>query len=74
MINYWTIMIEKSDKTANLQTLNYNIGHLDKFTEARRKYLLNVTIVTLVVNQTEINVQFTPQQLSFIAEAQFQRL
>ena len=52
MINYWTIMIEKSDKTANLQTLNYNIGHLDKFTEARRKYLLNVIIVTLVVNQT----------------------
>ena len=52
MINYWTIMIEKSDKTANLQTLNYNIGHLDKFTEARRKYLLNVTEVTLAVNQT----------------------
>ena len=67
-------MIEKSDKTANLQNLNYNIGHLDKFTETRRKYLLNVTIVTLVVNQAEINVQFTSEQLSFIAEAQFQRL
>ena len=38
---YWTIIIGKSNKTANLPTLNYNKDHLDKFTKARRKYLLN---------------------------------
>ena len=37
---YWTIIIGKSNKTANLPTLNYNKDHLE-FTKARRKYLLN---------------------------------
>lgn len=52
---YWTIMIGKSNKTANFPTQNHNKDHLNMFTEARRKNLLHVKIVKLLVNLTTIS-------------------
>ena len=53
---YWTIIIGKSDKTANSPILNHHKDHLNKLTEARRKYLLYVKIVKLIVNCTMISM------------------
>ena len=66
---YWTIMIGKSDKTANSLTQNHHKDHLDKFIEPRRKHLA----ATASELDNNINVQFKQDQLHFLAGVGIQR-